>query len=130
MRRWLWIVLAVLWLPAAPAVAADKTVRLAPPLYVKGMLTYRSRVALPGDSVAVVELRLREWQLDATAAHRAAAREALRGLRWLAWACPIARPALWRAHAAAARLEGRPRRALRCDERACREAARLGVGVG
>ena len=81
-------------------------------------------------NVAVVELRLREWQLDATAAHRAAAREALRGLRWLAWACPIARPALWRAHAAAARLEGRPRRALRCDERACREAARLGVGVG
>ena len=57
MRRWLWIVLAVLWLPAAPAAAADKTVRLAPPLYVKGMLTYRSRVALPGDSVAVVELR-------------------------------------------------------------------------
>lgn len=78
-------------------------------------------------NAAVAELRLCEWQRSSGRPARAAARHAIRGLWLFAMSCPIGLPSLWRARAGFARLDGRPKRAQRCWERARAESARLGM---
>lgn len=58
MLRLLCAVLALLCLSVAPAYPAERdAVRVTPPLYIKGILSYRPRIALAPDSVAVIEVR-------------------------------------------------------------------------